>query len=435
MARIETLTAPRVGKLAEETGHRAAGSPDWALIAAVMTLTLVGLIFVFSSSFAVGEQLFGDPRFFAKRQLLGAGIGAVAFVFFALLDYRRLRAWSPLIMAGAVLLLLAVITPGVGHSQNGAQRWIQFGSAPPIQPSEIAKLAIVIYIAAWLSSRGDAIRHVTLGVLPFSVIVGFIGFLIMAEPDLGTAVTITLIAGGLFFIAGAALKHIVVLILGGGTVLFGIIGVFGYGLDRFTQFVSAESDPEAGGFQILQLLIALGSGGLTGVGIGESRQKFFYVPSAHTDGVFAIIGEEVGFLGAILIIFLFAFLIHRGIRIASKAPDQFGTLLAMGVVIWFATQAFFNIGGVTRTIPLTGIPLPLISFGSSALVATLAAGGVLVSVSRYSIEREEYREQEPRRRLRDYVVRPFSQDAPPTADEPEMQAQSTIQASGPEGAV
>ncbi len=413
MAHINVLNAPRVGKLAEETGHREAGTPDWPLIAVVVTLTLVGLIFVFSSSFAVGQQLFGDPRFFAKRQLLGAGIGAVAFVFFAFLDYRRLRTWSPLIMAGAVLLLLAVITPGVGFQQNGAQRWIQFGSAPPIQPSEIAKLAIVIYIAAWLSGRGDAILHVSLGVIPFSVIVGFVGFLIMAEPDLGTAVTITVIAGGLFFIAGAALKHILVLVAGGGGVLFAIIGLLGYGLDRFTQFVSAESNPEAGGFQILQLLIALGSGGLTGVGIGESRQKFFYVPSAHTDGVFAIIGEEIGFIGAMFILLLFAFFIYRGVRIASKAPDQFGTLLAMGVVIWFATQAFFNIGGVTRTIPLTGIPLPLVSFGSSALVATLAAGGVLVSVSRYSIERDEPREEEPAGRLRDYVRRPFRAEPAP----------------------
>ena len=404
MAQAKALGAPTVGRLAEETGQRDGGAPDWPLIAAVVALTLVGLVFVFSSSFAVGEQLFGNPRYFAMRQLVGAGLGAAAFLFFAMVDYRRLRGLSPLIMGVSTLLLLAVLLPGVGFEQNGAQRWLQFGSAPPVQPSELAKLAIVIYIAAWLTSRGDAIRHVTLGVLPFSVIVGFIGFLIMAEPDLGTAVTITLIAGGMFFIAGAALKHIMVMTLSGSAVLFGIIGVFGYGLDRFTQFVSAESNPEAGGFQILQLLVAIGSGGLTGVGLGESRQKFFYVPSAHTDGVFAIIGEEVGFLGAVLVLLLFGFLIYRGLRVAMKAPDQFGTLLALGVVIWFATQAFFNIGGVTRTIPLTGIPLPFISFGSSALVSTLAGAGVLVSVSRYSIERDETQEKPGGPRLRDYAV-------------------------------
>lgn len=404
MARVSAWNAPTVGRLAEETGRREAGAPDWPLIATIVALTLIGLIFVFSSSFAVGERLYGNPQYFAGRQLMGAAFGAVAFLVFASIDYRRLRRLSPLIMAIAVLMLLAVIMPGVGVEQNGARRWIQFGSAPPVQPSEVAKLAIVIYVAAWLVSRGDAIQHVTLGVIPFSVIVGFIGFLIMAEPDLGTAVTVTVIAGGMFFIAGAALRHILAMSLTGGAVLFGIIGLFGYGLDRFTQFVSAESDPEAGGFQILQLLIALGSGGLTGVGLGESRQKFFYVPTAHTDGVFAIIGEEVGFIGALLVLALFAFLVYRGLRVAAKAPDQFGALLAMGVVIWIATQAFFNIGGVSRTIPLTGIPLPLISFGSSALVATLAGAGLLVSVSRFSIERPDTALTSEKRRLRDYVI-------------------------------
>lgn len=407
MARANMLNPPTVGRLAFQTGERHGGAPDWPLIAAIVTLTLIGLIFVFSSSFAVGQQLFGDPQHFAMRQLLGAGIGTIAFVFFAYFDYRRLRFWSPIVMAAAVLLLLAVITPGVGFEQNGARRWIQIGSAPPVQPSEVAKLAIVIYVAAWLTSRGDAIRHVTLGVIPFAAIIGFVGFLIMAEPDLGTAVTITVIGGGMFFVAGAALKHILVMAVSGAGVLFAIIGIFGYGLDRFTQFISAESNPEGGGFQVLQLLIALGSGGLTGVGLGESRQKFFYVPSAHTDGVFAIIGEEVGFLGAGLILLLFVFLIYRGLRIAQKAPDQFGTLLAVGIVIWLATQAFFNIGGVTRSIPLTGIPLPFISFGSSALISTLAGAGILVSVSRYSIERNEPKDKGgAAERLRDYVRRP-----------------------------
>ena len=421
MARANLLNPPTVGRLAFQTGERHGGAPDWPLIAAIVTLTLIGLIFVFSSSFAVGQQLFGDPQHFAMRQLLGAGIGAIAFSFFAYFDYRRLRFWSPIVMAAAVLLLLAVITPGVGFEQNGARRWIQIGSAPPVQPSEVAKLAIVIYVAAWLTSRGDAIRHVTLGVIPFAAIIGFVGFLIMAEPDLGTAVTITVIGGGMFFVAGAALKHILVMAVSGAGVLFAIIGIFGYGLDRFTQFVSAESNPEGGGFQVLQLLIALGSGGLTGVGLGESRQKFFYVPSAHTDGVFAIIGEEVGFLGAGLILLLFVFLIYRGLRIAQKAPDQFGTLLAVGIVIWLATQAFFNIGGVTRSIPLTGIPLPFISFGSSALISTLAGAGILVSVSRYSIERNEPKHDGgPARRLRDYVRPPERLDSVDTrpADAP-----------------
>ena len=403
MARADVLSVPIIGRRREETGRHIAGAPDWPLIATAVALTLLGLIFVFSSSFAVGERLHGDPHHFAIRQLAGAGLGALAFVFFASIDYRRLRAWSPLLMALAVLGLLAVLVPGIGVEQNGARRWVTVvGSLPPVQPSEFAKLAIVIYVAAWLASRGDAIRHVTLVVVPFSIVVGLVGFLIMAEPDLGTAIMISLLAGAMFFVAGAALRHILVLTVLGGSVLFGIIAILGYGLDRFTQFISAESNPEAGGFQILQLLIALGSGGVSGVGLGESRQKFFYVPSAHTDGVFAIIGEEIGFVGAVLVLLLFAFFAYRGIRTAQRAPDTFGVLLATGVVCWISLQAFLNIGGITRTIPLTGIPLPFVSFGGSALVATLAATGLLVSVSRFALQ-EERKEKKPQQRKRDYV--------------------------------
>ena len=419
MARAETFApgalagaqqgapAQLVGRYVDDeaaVGRRAAGSPDWALVAGILALTLIGLIFVFSSSFAVGQQLFNDPHYFATRQLQGAALGAIAFLFFARLDYRRLRAFSPLIMFVGVLGLMAVLIPGIGIEQNGARRWLQFGSAPPVQPSEFAKLAVVIYIAAWLASRGDAIRHLSLGVVPFSVIVGFLGFLLMAEPDLGTGITIIFIAGIMFFVAGAAMRHIAALGLLGGGVLFAIVAVVGYGLDRFTQFVSAEADPEAGGFHVLQLLIALGSGGVTGVGLGESRQKFFYVPSAHTDGVFAIIGEEIGFIGTILVLLLFAFIAYRGIRIAQRAPDTFGTLLAVGIVTWITLQAFFNIGGVTRTIPLTGIPLPFVSFGSSALVATLAGAGLLVSVSRFTVGRSDDPHDAPATRRKDYGV-------------------------------
>ena len=380
--------AMRQARFASRAGQREANSPDWLLIGAVIALTVIGLVFVFSASVAVGQQLFDDPRYFAVRQMTGAVVGLIAFVALARFDYQRLRTWSPLILLIAIIALVAVLMPGIGVEQNGARRWMQIGPLPPVQPSEFAKLAVAIYVAAWLASRGPAIRHVTLGVVPFAVMVGFFGFLIMAEPDLGTALVIVIVAGAMFFIAGAALRHILALTAVGGGVLFGIIAIAGYGLDRFTSFVAAESDPQASGFQTLQLLIALGSGGPTGVGIGESRQKFLYVPSAHTDGVFAIIGEEAGFVGALLIMGLIGFLVYRGARIAARTSDPFGMLLATGIVTWIALQTFFNIGGVTRTIPLTGIPLPFISFGSSALIATLAAAGVLVSISRFARQDE-----------------------------------------------
>ena len=384
----------------------AAGSPDWVLIGAVLALTFVGLVFMFSSSFAISLESYGETGFFAKRQLIGMALGGVAFAACSLIDYRVWRRLSPLIILGAVILLVAVLLPGIGYSQSGARRWIQIGSLPALQPSEFAKLAIVIYVAAWLASKGDDIKRVPLGLLPFVMIIGFVGFLLMAEPDLGTFVAIAAIGVVMFFLAGASIRHMLVLAGGGVTVLLGIVFVVGYGMERIRTFLSAEDMPQEGGFQILNLVHTLGSGGLTGVGIGASRQKFFYVPSAHTDGVFAIIGEETGILGAMIVLSLFGLLVWRGIRAAMHAPDRFGMLLAFGVVSWIALQTFFNVAGITRTIVLTGIPLPFISFGSSALIATLAAAGILVSISRRARtgdSPEEPREADAEAAMRDYA--------------------------------
>ena len=370
---------PDVGSL-----RAGAGSPDWFLVGAVLALTFVGLVFMYSSSFAISLESYGETEYFAKRQLIGAGLGAIAFVACSLIDYRVWRRLSPLIILGAVILLVAVLLPGIGYSQSGARRWIQIGGLPAIQPSEFAKLAIVIYVAAWLASKGDDIKRIPLGLLPFVMIIGFVGFLLMAEPDLGTFVAIASIGVVMFFLAGASLRHMLVLAGGGVAVLLGIVFVVGYGMERIRTFLNAEDMPQEGGYQILNLVHTLGSGGLTGVGIGASRQKFFYVPSAHTDGVFAIIGEETGILGAMIVLGLFALLVWRGIRAAMHSSDRFGMLLAFGIVSWIGLQTFFNVAGITRTIVLTGIPLPFISFGSSALIATLAAAGVLVSISRHA---------------------------------------------------
>ncbi|MCY3697427.1 MAG: putative peptidoglycan glycosyltransferase FtsW [Chloroflexi bacterium] len=363
--------------------RRPASPPDWVLVLSVLALVFIGLIFVFSSSLAISQELHGNTHHFALRQVSGAGIGLIAFGVLANIDYRRWQRISSLIIGGALVLLMLVLVPGVGHEENGAQRWIQIGSLPALQPSEFAKLAICIYVAAWLAAKGDEIKRIPLGLAPFCFIIGSVGGLIMLEPDLGTFAAISATGVVMFFLAGAALKHMVILFIGGSGVLFLIIGLFGYGLERVRTFFNAEEFAQDAGFQIINLVSTLGSGGLTGVGLGASRQKFFYVPSAHTDGVFAIIGEETGMLGAMIVLAIFGALIYRGIRAGMRAEDRFGTLLAFGIVAWFALQAFFNIAGVTRTIVLTGIPLPFLSFGSSALIASLAAAGILVSISRY----------------------------------------------------
>ncbi|HZQ35707.1 MAG TPA: putative lipid II flippase FtsW [Dehalococcoidia bacterium] len=362
------------------------GRPDHLLLALVLAITGIGLLAVYSASFAVGWNDFGNPNYFILRQALSAAIGLGLLAFFAWLPYPLLRRYSPLIMLLSLVTLFVVLLPHVGVRSNGANRWIALGPLPPLEPSEFAKLAMVIYIAAWLAAKGEHLKQVTLGVVPFVMMVGLVGGLILAEPDMGTTIVITLTTMAMFFIAGAALRHVFTLVASGvaGGVL--LVLLEGYRSQRWEAFLDAEKYPSGAGYHILQLLIALGSGGLRGVGLGASRQKLFYVPGAHTDGIFAIIGEEAGFIGAVLVLLLFAALIYRGFRAGFKAPDEFSRLLAIGITCWIGFQTIINIGGITRSIPMTGIPLPFLSYGGSALMATLAACGVLLNVSRHAVE-------------------------------------------------
>ena len=357
------------------------GRPDRAILVTALALVVIGLVFVYSASFAVALASFNDINYFIVRQTVSALVGLLLMFALMRIDYHRLRLASPALMLVAFVSLLAVLF--VGSDSYGARRWITLGSMPPFQPSEYAKLAMVIYISAWLASRGREVKTFALGFVPFIFMVGVVAALIILEPDTGTAVIIVLTTMTLFFIAGASVTHLAALV-GIGTVTAAVlVAAHSYRADRILAFVDAENDPSGLGFQVLQLLIALGSGGVHGLGLGFSRQKFFYIPGAHTDGIFAIIGEEAGFLGAMLVICLFAYLCYRGFRVALNARDDFGAYLAVGIVAWIAFQTLVNIGGVTRSIPLTGIPLPFISYGGSALIMTMGAIGVLLSVSRY----------------------------------------------------
>jgi cell division protein FtsW len=310
-------------------------------------------------------------------------------------DYRYLRLVSPALMLFAVLALTAVLV--VGNDAYGARRWIAMGPLPPFQPSELAKLAVIIYISAWLASRGREVRSFALGFVPFIFLVGVVAGLILMEPDTGTATIVVMTTAALFFLAGASLTHLFAVV--GIAAVTGMMLVLGggYRAERIFAFTSAEDDPGGIGFHTLQLLIALGSGGIEGLGLGVSRQKFFYIPGAHTDGIFAIIGEEAGFIGAVVVIGLFAYLCYRGIRVALNARDEFGFYLAMGVVCWIAFQALINVGGITRSIPLTGIPLPLVSYGGTSMVMIMAGIGVLLNVSRYGKDRTFAERPEPAR--------------------------------------
>jgi cell division protein FtsW len=376
------------------------GPPDHLLLVATAALLILGLVAVYSTSFAVGYLEFGDTNYFVARQAIFALVGVGVLVLFMQLDYRRLRVLSVPMMLLGLAGLLAVLIPGLGVERNGASRWLELGPVS-VQPSEFAKLAVIIYISAWLASRGNRISNFSLGFIPFVLMVGLVGGLIISEPDMGTAIIILLTACTLFFVAGAPLVHLGLLIMVGGLVGWVVILSKDYQLDRLVSFVSPESDPQGVGFQIIQLLIALGSGGPAGLGWGASRQKFYYLPSAHTDGVFAILGEELGFIGLLAILSLFAFLLYRALRVTMRSRDQFAQLLGIGIVSWIAYQTLINIGGITRTIPLTGVPLPFLSYGGSSLIALMAAVGVLLSLSRYNneagyLERHRARPQ-PRR--------------------------------------
>lgn len=386
--------------MTRQTSRLQASRPDYSILVSSLALVVIGLIFVYSASFAIALAHYDDVNYFLFRQVGGALIGLLAMFFFMRFDYRHLRGLSPAFMLLAVLLLAAVLV--VGSDAYGARRWISLGPLPPLQPSEFAKLALIIYISAWLSSRGRDVRSAALGLMPFSFLVGVVASLIILEPDTGTAAVIILTTFVLFFLAGASLSHLaglsgIVAVTGAILTLSG-----GYRSDRIFSFLSAEDDPSGLGFQVLQLLIALGSGGVDGLGLGVSRQKFFYIPGAHTDGIFAIIGEEAGFIGGMLVIGIFAYLIYRGIRVALNARDDFGYYLGMGIVCWLGFQALINLGGITRSIPLTGIPLPFLSYGSSSLVTVMAAVGILLNISRFGRDKS------------------FNQRAPKPAAPPQM---------------
>ena len=366
----------------------------------MLGLVVLGLLIVYSSSFALGLLAFNDANYFVARQALWAAIGVVLLVTLMRLDYRWLRSISPLLMLVAIVALMAVLVPGIGLERNGAQRWITLGPLPPAQPSEFAKLALIIYVSAWLAGKGTYIQSFALGFAPFVIMVGLVAGLILLEPDTGTAAVVVLTTVTLFFIAGASMTHLAALLSIGSVTAFLLIISAGYRADRLIAFVDPGDDPSGVGFHTLQLLIALGSGGVGGLGLGASRQKFFYIPNSHTDGVFAIVGEELGFIGAIAVIILFGALIYRGFRVILRTRDEFGALLATGIVCWIAYQALINVGGITRAIPMTGIPMPFLSYGGSALAALLAAVGILLSISRQADQAPpvERNERETRRR-------------------------------------
>lgn len=359
-----------------------------SLLFSVLALVVIGLVTIASAGVFYGETRFGDDYFFLKRQLLGVGVGLIALFVFQYVDYRVWRRLAFPLFAVTVLALIAVLIPGVGDRVYGASRWLSIG-AFSFQPSEMAKFAFVLYLAAWFSRKdrkmvGDFIEDL----VPFLVVLGIVGFLIMKQPDTGTFGLIFLIAVSVYFIAGAKVSHLFGLFLSGMAMLAILIKVAPYRLQRFLVFMNPDFDPKGAGYQVNQALIAIGSGGLFGLGLGLSRQKFNYLPEPVTDSIFAIFSEEWGFFVSVLLIALFVFIAWQGLRIARQAPDDFGRYAAAGIVSWVIFQAFINIAAATALIPLTGIPLPFVSYGGTSIVFLMAAMGILIRIGKDSTLKE-----------------------------------------------
>ena len=357
--------------------------PDMWIFGAVVLLLSAGVVMVYSASAIVAADRFHDPYLFLKKQLVWALLGAGCLLVALRIDYRRLeRLGWPVLLAAGVLLVL-VLVPPLAQPINGTRRWLRLGPVS-FQPAELAKLALVIYLAGYLAQKRAEIEDFRRGLLQPLAITVALAVLILAQPDLGNCLTLVAVTFALLYLAGSPVRYLSFIIGAALPFLALAIWLAPYRLRRITTFLDPWSDPRGSGFQIIQSWLALGSGGLLGRGIGESKQKLFYLPEAHTDFIFAVIGEELGFVGALAIIALFAVLVWRGLRVGLRAPDPFGAYLALGITVLIATQTLVNLGVVTGALPTKGLPLPFISFGGSALLVTMAGTGVLLNISQHA---------------------------------------------------
>jgi cell division protein FtsW len=353
-----------------------------SFVIAAFALSIFGLIMLFSVSVPLSQQNFGESYYYFKHQALyGFGLGLILFLIGRYIPIKLLQRLAPWLLVLAASALLFVFAPSLGLRSGGARSWIDL-SIFTFQPAEIAKLALVVYLAAWFDRRRAAGSKKTGALFHFLILTGVVVVPILLQPDYGTAAVIAATALIMYFIAGARLKSILLILLLGAVVFGGLLALSPERASRITTFLSPEGDTQGEGYQSEQALIAIGSGGFLGRGLGHSIQKYQYLPESMGDAIFAIIAEELGFLGAAAVVLAFLFLLTAGLRVARAAPTNFGKFLAAGVVSWLGLQAFVNIGGIIGLIPFTGIPLPFISYGGTALAIELAAVGLVSNIAR-----------------------------------------------------
>lgn len=358
---------------------------DSILFFTITVLVLIGLVMVFSSSGVYAMEKYNDPYYFLKRQALWVVLGTVAMLTMRKMDYRYLEKYTYIIMGITFLMLIAVMMPGLGKAVGGARRWLELGGLT-FQPSELAKFALVLFIAKSLVKRADQLKNFAYGYLPKLIVVGCFFVPILFQPDFGTAMIICAVTFTMLMIAGLRTKFLVYSVLAIIPFIVSAIMSAEYRTRRIIAFLDPWQDPSDTGFQAIQSFYAFGRGGIFGAGIGASSQKLFYLPEAHTDFIFSVIGEELGFTGALIIVLLFSVLIWRGFVIAYRAKDSFGTHVAIGLTLLLGIQAFTNMGVAVGLLPTKGLTLPFISMGGSSLVVFMLSMGVLLNISEQPVQ-------------------------------------------------
>lgn len=347
----------------------------------VTVLIAIGIVMIYSASAIYAYGNMHDSLYFLKRHLIYLSVGLVMMFMVMSIDINLLRKMAKPLMIITIILLIAVLIPHIGRQTAGARRWFKFGLLN-FQPSELAKITIILYMAEFIARKGTEMKSFIYGCLPAVIVLGAVVGLVLLEPDLGTAVTIAIISFILLFVGGVRLSYITAFFIASLPVLYFLLFRVPYRKKRIMIFLNPWSDKRGTGFQIIQSFIALGSGGLFGVGLGQSRQKLFYLPASHTDFIFSIIGEELGFIGAASVLILFGLFVWQGMKVAFKALGTFERSLSLGIVSLIAIEAMINIGVTAGALPTKGLPLPFISYGGSGLIFHLTAVGLLLNVAK-----------------------------------------------------
>jgi cell division protein FtsW len=353
---------------------------DPVIFSCALGLMAFGIVMIYSTSHILALDRYGDPYHFVKRHIMWAGIGVVSMLLAARVDIRSFRPLAfPVFVLSAVGLLMVFI-PGIGREAGGARRWISLGPMS-VQPAEFAKFGLAFFLAHFLSVKGERLKDLKYGFLPSAMFTGLVLVLVLAQPDLGTAILIAGVAGMMFFLAGARWLHLVGCALLASPVLYWMIFAVPWRKQRILAFLDPLNSAQDTGYQLFQSLIGMARGGITGMGLGEGKQKLFYLPEAHTDFIYSVVGEELGLLGGLAVAAVFVVILYRGLSVASRCKDSFSALLAVGVTLLITLQSLINMSVASGLVPTTGVPLPLISLGGSSLVMSLTALGVLLSIA------------------------------------------------------